>query len=134
MMAFKFDKQTFKQEFKKKFLVRRFKVSSVATILTILLTIVATLCFQFVNVKTSLKWPLCTSNQRISRRILSYQPLNSSKTWNILKMKLLSFHTTVVTLKSLDLHLLRSIFGQPYGNEIIVIEKLVSSVFNSSLY
>ena len=55
MMAFKFDKQTFKQEFKKKFLVRRFKVSSVATILTILLTIVATLCFQFINVKTSLK-------------------------------------------------------------------------------
>ena len=98
MMAFKFDKQTFKQEFRKKFLVRRFKVSSVATILTILLTIVATLCFQFVNVKTSLKWPLCTSNQRISRRILSYQPLNSSKKWNILKMKLLSFHTTVVTL------------------------------------
>ena len=94
-MAFKFDKQTFKQEFKKKFLVRRFKVSSVATILTILLTIVATLCFQFIHVKTSLNGPLCTSNQRISRQILSYQPLNSSKKWKMVKMKLLSFHITV---------------------------------------
>ena len=98
MMAFKFDKQTFKQEFKKKFLVRRFKVSSVATILTILLTIVATLCFQFINVKTSLKWPFCTSNQRISRQILSYQPLSSLKEWKMVKMKVLPFHTTVVTL------------------------------------